>query len=456
MNALLKKLENAELRNMNLVINERYFISEDRNDIWKYKKKFSSVVSGFSTFYEIWQGRLIARVFFFWQGWKNKEKINRIVEVQRYLGGSEYKLSRYCYQGRYGTKCLIDYMFYTEDRFKAESEWTKIKNNSLPILKECYWGSYYYREMDVNYFPIHLFERTTKNSVHKYSGFIESRLKEYEVFDYLSLYEKRPQIEMFAKLDLMWALEKNMRYFRWSKKGLAILGLDSKNELKFLKHCPDIGFYRKNKDILQKYNIDTAEKFSIFTQMRYHQVPITSKNIKFLLDTSNQTGLYAVVSMYADYVRFVNELGLPKTNRILYPADLKKTHDELADKIEILNSEGLDKKIKERVTEQLCKLRYANDKFIITPANSIEDLIVESRELNHCVRTYAKKYAEGKTNIFLIRNRGCVNHPFFTLELSDSDEIKQLRGNHNCVPTEPVINFVKQWAKKYKLTDIHV
>lgn len=93
---------------------------------------------------------------------------------------------------------------------------------------------------------------------------------------------------------------------------------------------------------------------------------------------------------------------------------------------------------------------------IITPANSIEDLVNESKELHHCVRTYNERYAKGETNIFLIRKCKEPNRPFFTLELSRNKEITQLRGDHNCSPNETVIHFVRQWAKKYKLTGVYV
>ena len=452
MNELLNELKTAELSDKTSFLEEHYFISKDNNDhIWKYKKQFSAVVSGFVTFYELWNKRLIARVFFIWQGWENKEKIKKIIEVQRYLGGSEYKLSRHCYQGNYSTKCLIGYPFYNNNK----REWEKIKNHSLDVLEQCYRGSYNYGIMGVSKFPKYLFNKNAENSLHKYSGFNESGWPEYKIFEYLALYEKHPQIEMFAKLDLMWALEKGMNYFRWSKKGLAILGIQSKDELKYLKACPDIGFYRRNKELLHKLKIDSTDKLTLYQGMSYFKIEVTTKLFNYLLSQGDRISSWTA-HQYKDYLDFVDRLGLPKTNRNLYPKNLKKAHDELSDKIEILKCKEKDNLIKNRVTEQLYKLRFANSQFVITPANSIEDLIVESKVLNHCVRTYADKYAEGITNIFLVRTREDVNTPFYTLELSNSKNIEQLRGSHNCAPTEKVIEFINEWSKKFKITGEYV
>lgn len=104
--------------------------------------------------------------------------------------------------------------------------------------------------------------------------------------------------------------------------------------------------------------------------------------------------------------------------------------------------------IRERVSNEVSKYRFADDDFVITPANSIADLINESAKLNHCVRTYDKRYASGETSIFLIRKRDDVNSPFYTLELSSKNEIKQLRGKNNCTAVNEVLDFVEGWRRK--------
>lgn len=451
MEALLEELKTAKLKDRYEYLAKKYFISEDGNDdIWKYKKKFHAVVTEFVTWYELWNGRLIARVFFVWQGWKDKKKEKKIVEVQRYLGGCKYKLSRYVYQGSYGVKCLINYMFYTDSRFEEEAKWNITKHTTLDILRECYCGSYYYyTSVENRWFTEHVTSKECEESKHKYCAFSLSKWGEDRIFQWLELYEKHPQVEMFAKLDLMWVLKTGMNYFRWSKKGLAILGLESKNELKYLQACGSIADYRKYKEDLIKYDLDTEGKFNGYLRMRRNNIEFSKKNINFM--KKNKFDVY----LWLDYLKFVDKLGLPKTNKIIYPEDLRKSHDDLLEKIQIIESEEEEKKIRERVANELYKYRFGDNEFIITPANSPMDLINESKKLNHCVRTYTDNYANGYTNIFLVRKRSEVNTPYYTLELKEN-EVIQLRGKNNCAPTDAVVGFINKWAKRNKFTGAYI
>lgn len=451
MEALLEELKTAKLKSQYEYLAKKYFISEDGNDdIWKYKKKFHAVVTEFVTCYELWNGRLIARIFFVWQGWKDKKKQKRIVEVQRYLGGCKHKLSRYVYQGNYGIKCLINYVLYTDLRFKEEAEWNITKHTTLDILRECYYGSYYYNtNVENEWVAEYVVSKECEDSKHKYCAFSFTKWERNKIFQWLELYEKHPQVEMFAKLNLMWALDTGMNYFRWSKKGLAILGLESKNELMYLQACGSIAYYREHKDDMVKYDLNTRDKFNGYLRMCRNNMELSKKSLDFM--KKNGFDVY----LYLDYLKFVDKLGLPKTNTIIYPKDLRTSHDCLLGKIQIIESKEEEKKIRNRVINELYKYRFGDNEFIITPANSPLDLINESKILNHCVRTYTDKYANGYTNIFLIRKRTEVNIPYYTLELKES-RIVQLRGKNNCSPTDTVVRFVNKWAKRNKFIGAYI
>lgn len=70
------------------------------------------------------------------------------------------------------------------------------------------------------------------------------------------------------------------------------------------------------------------------------------------------------------------------------------------------------------------------------------------------MKTYADRYADGKTSIFLIRKKDDVLTPYYTLELKNG-KINQVRGMHNCDPIEEVKKFICSWANKFKL-DSHI
>ena len=44
------------------------------------------------------------------------------------------------------------------------------------------------------------------------------------------------------------------------------------------------------------------------------------------------------IYFYLDYLRFVEKLGLPKTSKILYPQNLRESHDKLEKKIQVIDS----------------------------------------------------------------------------------------------------------------------
>ena len=95
-------------------------------------------------------------------------------------------------------------------------------------------------------------------------------------------------------------------------------------------------------------------------------------------------------------------------------------------------------------------MKYENKNFLIRPVESHKELIIESKILDHCVRTYAERVALHKTMIFFVRKQECVDDPFVTLELKDN-KIVQCRGKRNTRPSDEVVSFVNAWCRKFKL-----
>ena len=131
-----------------------------------------------------------------------------------------------------------------------------------------------------------------------------------------------------------------------------------------------------------------------------------------------------------------------------YPADLKKEHDELNKKIEVVKNKNKDKKILDN-SRKYEKYIYFNDSFLICPCRCSEELIEESRALNHCVKQYIDRVFRNETAIFFIRKKEEPNSPYVTLELKKK-KITQCYGKNDCIPNEQVKKFVKKWADKYK------
>lgn len=446
MEKLLDDLSKAKLDELDIDQFQQYLYDMNDKSVWKNKKRDSIVNEFYISKYELWNERLIERVFYVNQKWEQKIKqYCNIYEVQRYLAGSRYKINKGIYVASYGGIRMIYWKSYNN------CDWERSTNERFMInYGQCYSSQY------INHYKLNDYEKLLKQTKHKYCGFKESGLDDEQLFWFLYQYEKHPQMEMIAKMGLMDVIRGSMNCLKWSQKGYKLLGIDNKNELETVNLCNRLGglkYYRKHKENIRKYGLDSSHKILIYDILTQRNISISRKLIEYI-DSTDRSSAYgyeysSCCSDYIDYIGFCNTLGIPLTAAVRYPEDLKKAHDDMQDKIKINESKAVTDKIQKQVIEKLFKYRFADDDYVITPANSVQDLIEESKQLYHCVKTYANKYARGETAIFLVRKRDDVLHPFYTLELKDK-KINQVRGLHNCDPIDEVTRFIKKWAKKYR------
>lgn len=154
-----------------------------------------------------------------------------------------------------------------------------------------------------------------------------------------------------------------------------------------------------------------------------------------------------ILTFYNDYLSMVKELRLLETESVLFPKDVKVEHDRL---IKIKADRKYDKqnKMLQKRVKILEMLSYEGKDFIIRPLRNANEFLKESSILNHCVKTYIDRCAEGQTNIFGIRRAEAPDTPYFTLTLTNQAEVGQNLGKNNCYPPKEVKNFVKRWEQK--------
>lgn len=130
---------------------------------------------------------------------------------------------------------------------------------------------------------------------------------------------------------------------------------------------------------------------------------------------------------------------------VKYPADLIAAHDRASELMKQKEAEGMADlfRIRRRL---LKKYVFASHGLIIRPAASQRELTEEGDALHHCVGTYGKKHATGKTAIFFIRRVERPKEPYYTLELDEKSlTVWQNRGKNNCARTPEVEAFEKEW-----------
>ena len=158
-----------------------------------------------------------------------------------------------------------------------------------------------------------------------------------------------------------------------------------------------------------------------------------------------------------DYRRMAAEDGRDLTdNLVCWPRNLAASHQrQIAEREAIRNGKEAEKRAreqaerKEKFRERLAvleELSFQQDGLLIRPCADEDELRQEGKELHHCVGSYAKDHASGKTAILFIRKVEAPDKPFFTLEFDEKRQtVRQNRGLRNCDRTPEVAAFERAW-----------
>ena len=134
--------------------------------------------------------------------------------------------------------------------------------------------------------------------------------------------------------------------------------------------------------------------------------------------------------------------------------ELHRYHNMLIE-INIADKETRNKEEQERLNKLAAKLydqrkekfEYADDNFSVVVPEEMNKITKEGVYLHHCVGGYVNRVAEGRTNILFLRKNADIEIPFFTIEVSNSNEIIQIHGLYNrWLGNEPeAVKFVINW-----------
>jgi hypothetical protein len=145
---------------------------------------------------------------------------------------------------------------------------------------------------------------------------------------------------------------------------------------------------------------------------------------------------------YRDYINECKQLKMDLTNhKVVFPKDLIAAHQETTVRIKFKSDKELAKKFKIQA-KKLQKYYFEFEGLFIRPPQHFKELLNEGNTLHHCVATYTKQHAEGKTGILFIRNSAQPEKPFYTVEIS-KDRVMQVQGDHHREPTPEVKEFME-------------
>ena len=424
---LVSELKTHQFKEYNINNFKRFMLKDEE---WPVSKRRGPTNKIFITVFSSFRKRLLARTFYMEEGYERRKRYCFVNEVKRQLAGCSKIVTKRLYAGM-GIK-----VWKYEDEFGWQIHSYKsfaidmIGRSSIDIYEFANYNDY---------------RGILSRSVHKYSAYEHVKSREYQgidgMFYYLMRYEKNNDVEMLTKMGLEHLI-KETKYMKKSKKGLKKIGV-TKGELKYLQSGISLVDYRKVQDITVKMHLTEEEckKAIVFVERK---ITPTKRMLEYVVQ--NNISTYD----YIDYIKNIDELGYQMRASTLYPKEFVKAHDDSTKKMNVKRSEILTKKIAS-YAKDLEKLNYEDSGLIIRAVLSQQELIDESKKLEHCVKTYDKRVADRETAIFLIRKEEHDQEPYVTLELKQK-KIIQCRAFRNRVPEQEVIDFVNKWASKNKLT----
>ena len=138
------------------------------------------------------------------------------------------------------------------------------------------------------------------------------------------------------------------------------------------------------------------------------------------------------LSDFEDYWAAVSNLGGNlDADDAAFPADFPAAHDRTVDRKNVAISPSIDAAIRKNVKKLTEKYGFEFGGLILRPARSAEEVIREGETLHHCVGTYVRSYAEGKTVICVLRRAVEPDKPWRTVEINKLGKMVQDRGLHN-------------------------
>lgn len=165
----------------------------------------------------------------------------------------------------------------------------------------------------------------------------------------------------------------------------------------------------------------------------------------------------SLITTWRDYISMARDEGMDTADDIVrFPKDLKARHDQLVELRNIrMNKERIEKEKEkyQKLDAQILKMlpmaaRYywENDKYMIIPAGTCEELMEEGRTLHHCVGssdTYMKKMAEGESWILFLRKKENLEEAYYTIEINMKDDrIMQYYSKFDRQPDKSTISKV--------------
>ncbi len=325
--------------------------------------------------------------------------------------------------------------------------------------------------------------REMAGTMFRYSALREyaEEVKDVNPIEYFERYQRTPQIEMLVKLGLTDVVKELMHYrygivaCEFAKSPDVFLGIRKERVKQLIAQKGDVkilGIMQMEQGMKQAWTDEQIEHL-METGLKRGAIEHATAHMS-LQQLLNRIEKYAgckygtgcisaaqrisqTAITYTDYLNMREGLGYDLNNTVYQqPRDLTRAHEQMVlemDK-EKVDARLLEVKMKfpnirKNYRDLRKKYYYEDDDYIIRPARSAEEIVMEGRILHHCVGGdgYLKKHNDGVTYILMLRLKGNQETPYITVEIeSGRSHICQWYGEHDRKPQEKIM---QQWLDGY-------
>lgn len=310
---------------------------------------------------------------------------------------------------------------------------------------------------------------------------------------YLERYSQTPQIEVLVKMGMIGVVNALVKCHygivanQYASRPDVFLGIRKERVKQLIRKKGDVEILKvmqMEKRFGQNWTEDQIEHLAE-TALRGTQVEMATGYMT-LQKLLNRIEKYAgcqfgtkcrgaearirhTATTYVDYLTMRVNLGYDLNNTVYQqPRDLEAAHTKM---VMETNKEEADKHLRE-VAEKYPNIQYSyrslrkkyfyeDENYIIRPARSAEEIVMEGRLLHHCVggAGYLNSHNTGKTYILMLRYKKEPEIPYITVEIDAKyPRIIQWYGEFDKKPDEKNMQaWLNTWLMKLKtgtLTEI--
>lgn len=220
------------------------------------------------------------------------------------------------------------------------------------------------------------------------------------------------------------------------------------------------GIKHKDRQQLLVWQLANNVKHNILPVLKYITVhKLIRYTEKQLLPMRSRKGQYGcihyqkmqdIVTDYRDYLEMCDGLDYDLKNTfVLYPKNLRESHDRVQKRFKIKESTQLMQDFKAAVQDVKERMAFeAGGMKIVVPVTPRE-LEAEGNALHHCVGrgSYADRVAKKECMILFVRKCNEIDKPYYTVEIR-GQEVIQMRGIGNCAATPEVQSFIDAFQRQ--------